>query len=140
MTMRNQNAKIYRANSAVLTIAVTMADGTPYDPSLNAILRWRMSKTANSAEANALARKSFGNGISFATDGKDGIVNVELDPADTDFPSGIYYHELKVEDVGDVNTSMTGFIIIRPSVSMGDNVVPGQNSVKLSGTVPTRTP
>ena len=136
MTVRNQNFKIYRGNSATLSVAVTQADGSPYDPTLNAIIRWRLAKTSSSDEVDALARKSLVSGITLAPGG----VNIVLDPVDTDYPPGVYYHELKIEDAGDVATSMTGFVIIKPSVSMGDNVTPTKLDIKLSGTAPARAP
>ena len=136
MTVRNQNVKVYRGNSASLSIAVTQADGTPYDPSMNAQFRYRMAKTSHALDGESLARKSLGDGIANVAGG----VTITIDPADTDFNPGVYYHELRVEDGADVSTAMIGAFVIKPAVQMGDRIAPTKSDIQLSATVPTRTP
>ena len=137
MTARNQNFKVYRGNSAVLSVMLTMADGSAYDPTIpNITMRWRLSRTSHSPESEALSRKSDSDGISIIAGGVEIVLNSE----DTDFIPGVYYHELKIWDGEDVDTAMTGFAIISGSIPMGDNLTPGSTSTKLMGTAPTRSP
>lgn len=138
MTKRNQNAKIYRGDSAQIVVAVTQADGTPYDPTIGALLRYRMAKTSHATDNESLVRKS-----SAASDGITstplGAVTIVLNPENTDFEPGVYYHELKIWDGVDVATAMTGAFIIRRAIPMGDRIAPTGN-IKLSAVAPTRTP
>ena len=136
MTTRNQNFKVYRANSLLLSVPLTMADGSPYDPSIDVEMRWRLSRTSHSPEEEAVSRKELGNGITKVAGG----VEIALDPEDTDFEPGVYYHELKIWDTGDVDSAMTGFAIIRSSIGMGSTLNPLTKQIRLSGTAPTRTP
>jgi hypothetical protein len=136
MTTRNQNFKVYRANSLLLSVPLTMADGSPYDPSIDVEMKWRLTRTSASPEEEALSRKEIGSGITKVTGG----IEIALNPEDTDFEPGIYYHELKIWDTGDVDSSMTGFAIIRSSAQMGSNLSPTTKQIRLSGTAPTRAP
>lgn len=136
MTARNQNVKVYRGNSAAISVAVTQADGTEYDPTLGVQFRYRVALTSHADDNESLVRKSLGLGISSITGG----VTIVLNPEDTDFDPGVYYHELKVWDSGDVSTALVGAFVIKKSMGMGDKVAPTQGNLKLSGTVPTRAP
>ena len=110
MTTRNQNIKVNRRDTASIPVTLTQADGTPYDPTLGAVLKWRMAKTAHAIETDTLVSKEIGTGL----DVEFGLVTIEIEIADTDFPADIYYHELKVIDGNDVSTAFTGnFIIIQ---------------------------
>lgn len=132
----NQNVKVYRANSASLVIAVVQADGTPYDPTLGAEVFYRMARTSYSPESEALVKKSLGNGITNETGGLTVVIN----PEDSDFDPGIYYHELRIWDSGDVSTAMVGAFIIKAGLPMGHDAYPSAAQISLSATVPTRTP
>lgn len=136
MTIRNQNVKVYRSNSALLSVAVTHADGTPYDPSLGAQFRYRMALTSHADDSEAYVQKSLGKGIATITGG----VNITLNPEDTDFDPGIYYHELQVTDGSDKSTAMVGAFVIKKSVRMGDTIHALQGNLAIDRKLPTRTP
>lgn len=133
MTQRNQNVRVYRGNSVSLTVGITQADGTAYDPSLEAQFRYRMAKTSHASDAETLIRKSLGDGI----ENVEGGVRITVDAAETNLEPGIYYHELRVGDVGDVFTVMVGAFIIKQALQMGDRFAPLKGDIQLSGSVPT---
>ena len=136
MTVRNQNVKIYRGNTVSLSVAVTQADGSAYDPTLGAQFRYRVAKTSHATDDEAMVRKALNDGIASVTGG----VTITLGPDDTNFDPGVYYHELRVADGNDVSTAMIGAFVIKPAVQMGDKITPIKFDLKLSGTIPTRAP
>jgi len=69
MTIANQDVKIYRGNTTVLAVAVTMADGTAFDPSLQVAIRWRLARNWHSPDTEVLVRKQLGAGIELITGG-----------------------------------------------------------------------
>src|SRR5882724_11457611 len=123
MTIRNQTVKVNRGDTALLFVALTQADGTPFDPSINAVIKWRLARTSHTSENMALVRKSLGSGIATVTSPIKGV-NITLKAEDTDFFPSLYYHELKVWDGVDVFTAMTGTFIIKRVIGMGDLVSP----------------
>ncbi len=136
MTQVNQNFKMYRGNSQVIRVDLTTADGSPYDPLVGAVLRWRLAKSPYATEVESLIKKYLNDGITGAT----GYVQIALEPTDTeDLQPGLYYHELKVWDGDDVATAMVGHAVIRPSISMGDTMQPSHVDIVLTGTAPTRS-
>jgi len=137
MTIRNQNAKINRGDSVTLFVALTQADGSAFDPSLNAIMKWRMLRNAYDTEQGALVRKDLGAGITVVTAPIKGV-NISLSAADTDLFPRYYYHELKIWDGADTTTAMTGLIILKRAVQMVSelNVEPASRTIMLSGEVP----
>jgi hypothetical protein len=135
MTIANQNFQMYRGDSHLLQIELFQADGSPYDPTLGAKLKWYMTRSPADAD-DAAVRKSLGSGIT----GFPGMVEILLDPGDTDQPVGLYYHELKVWDQADVATAMTGFAVIKAGARMGDNITSLKADLVLSRTAPIRTP
>lgn len=132
MTITNQDIKLYRGDTATLFVSLNMADGQPFDPTINATFKWRMSANWHTPESEALVRKELGSGIALATGG----VNIALVSADSDFAPGLYYHELKVFDTGDVTTAMTGTVVIKRSVRMGDSSEPAAAVITLQGNIP----
>ena len=139
MTIRNQNAKINRGDSVTLFVALTQADGTPFDPSLNAVMKWRLLRNAYDTEPGALVRKDLGSGITVVVAPIKGI-NISLSAIDTNlFAPRFYYHELKIWDGVDITTAMTGLIILKRSVQMVKelNVEPASRTIMLMGDVPT---
>jgi hypothetical protein len=102
--------KVYRGNAAKIAVALTQADDTPFDPTLNADIRWSMSTTAS---GESLVRKSLTSGINIVAGG----VEIELAGADTNFDPGVYYHELRVVDVSDVETALTGAFVIKRAIN-----------------------
>lgn len=136
MTVRNQNVKVYRANSATISIAVTQADGTPYDPTLNAQFRYRVALTSHADDSEAMVQKSLGAGIVSITGG----VAITINPEDSDFDPGIYYHELQVIDGVDKSTAMIGAFVVKKAVRMGDTIHVLQGNLVIDRKVPIRTP
>lgn len=136
MTVRNQNVKLYRGNSAVLSVAVTQADGSPYDPTLGAQFRYRVALTSHADDSESMVQKSLGKGIAAITGG----VAITLGPDDTDFDPEIYYHELQVTDGTDKSTAMTGAFVIKKAVRMGDTIHTLQGNLVIDRKLPIRTP
>lgn len=114
MTITNQNATIYRGDSAILPVTLTAEDGGPFDPAMATSIKYRLSRTWHSPEEEALVVKEFGNGISAITGG----VQVELSKVDTNLEPGFYYHELKVQQNADRATMMVGTVIIKKALRM----------------------
>ncbi len=115
MTDTNQNFKVYRGDSHSMRVALTQADGNPYDPASGVTVRWRLAKSRYANDSEALILKEIDNGIT----GYAGGVEITLTKEDTDLAPGLYYHELKVEDGADVATAMTGNAVIMPAAKMG---------------------
>lgn len=141
MTVKNQNVKINQGDTVTLFVALTQADGTPFDPTINAVIKWRLLRNAYDDVSEALVKKDLGSGIVTVTSPIKGV-NISLDVVDTNLPVRFYYHELKIFDVGDVTTAMTGLVIIKRAVQMvKENMIsPAARQFNLSGTAPTRTP
>jgi hypothetical protein len=137
VTVRNQNVKVYRANSASLSVAVTQADGTEYDPTLGVQLRYRVALTSHADDSDAMVQKSLGAGI--VSNGTGGVT-ITLNPGDTDFDPGVYYHELQVIDGTDKSTAMTGAFVVKKAVRMGDTIHVLQGNLVADRKLPTRTP
>lgn len=136
MTVRNQIIDVFRGDTKIIFVALTAADGTPYDPSVPGIgVEWRLATSPNAAEADALVRKSLGNGITAEDDG----VNVELNAADTDRRPGLYYHEMKVLDGSDAAVVMTGYCLIRRALHMGQQATPSAGDVAVDSNPPDVT-
>lgn len=138
MTIRNQTVKVNRGDTVTLFVALTNADGTQFDPSATAVFKWRLARTSHTSEDKSMVRKSIGNGLTVVSAPIKGV-NIVLAAQDTDFFPGLYYHELKVFDGGDVTTAMTGTFIIKRVLMMGDLVVPPQQNLVLSPVAPTKT-
>jgi hypothetical protein len=115
VTIANQNVVMHRGDSKTLFVELTNADGTPFNPAAGAEIRYSIAFNASEVGA-PLIFKELGNGIVPATvDDKTGV-NITLTPADTNLFPRQYYHELKVEDQGDVTTAMVGVILVKPAL------------------------
>ncbi len=136
MTVTNQNFKVFRGDTHMLQVTLTQVDGSPYDPTLGAVIRWRLATSPHAAEEDALVRKSLGDGITVVGN----AASIVLAAEDTDMPAGLYYHELKVWEGTDVATMMTGYAVIRRAVQMGDGPSPISGQAVLDRKIPTRTP
>lgn len=136
MTAVNQNFKCYAGNSHVIHVALTQADGSPFDPTIGATLRWRMTQFPWD-DTKSVVQKEWGNGIASASDGG---INITMSSTDMDLKPGLYYHELKVWDGDDVNTALVGYIVIKPSAQMNDHPSPSAAELTASTTGPTREP
>src|SRR6266576_6868897 len=117
MTIRNQNVKINQGDTVTLFVALTQADGTPFDPTINAVMKWRLLRNAYDNALEALVKKDLGTGITIVTAPVKGV-NIALNVVDTNLPVRFYHHELKIFDVNDVTTAMTGLVIIQRAVQM----------------------
>lgn len=114
MTITNQNAMIYRGDTALLEVTLTTADGTPYNPGIGGELKYRLSRDWHTPEADALVSKSLGSGITVV----DNVATISLDEDDTDLDPGIYHHELKIVLAPDVTTAMVGTVVIKKAMNM----------------------
>lgn len=115
MTITNQNVKIYRRDSARLTVTLTTSEDAPYAPAPGDEVRYRLARNASSIEAESLVSKSLVSGITILA----GVATIDLSETDTDLTPGIYYHELKIIDPpSDRATAMVGTVIIKPSLKM----------------------
>ena len=103
----NQNFQIFRGESKELVV-----DTTGYDLTGAATIEWWMATSAFAEEA--MARKDLTSGIVQGTSD----LTISLDPADTDFVPGLYYHELKVTSPDGVQVIMIGNVVIRMSLEM----------------------
>lgn len=112
MTQTNQNFKVYRGDNALLTIALTQADGSEFETPLNAVLKWRMALNWHSPEDETLVSKSLGAGLEVV----EGGVSVELAADDTDFQPGLYHHELRIFDGDDIAMAMVGTMVIKNAI------------------------
>lgn len=117
MTIRDQDIKVNRGDSYGIFIALTNADGTPFDPTVDVVIKWRMVDTSHDLDESAHIRKDLGSGIEIVTEPANGVI-VELSKTDTDLPPGIYYHELKAWDGEDTATTTSGAFIIRRAIKM----------------------
>lgn len=134
----NQNAVVFRGNSASLVVALTQADGTPYDPTLDVEIRYRAARSRYADESECVIRKESGAGVS---DLGGGSISVDLEPSDSDIDPGVYYHELRIWDGTDVATALIGALIVKPALKMTSTqaLSPSAAVIQLSGQVPTRT-
>src|SRR5882757_6841210 len=141
MTIKNQNVKINQGDTVTLFVALTQADGTPFDSTLNAVMKWRLMRNAYDNVLEALVKKDLESGITVVTTPVKGV-NIALNVTDTNLPVRFYYHELKIWDSNDVTTAMTGLVIIKRAVQMvkEDIISPAAKMFMLSGTAPKRTP
>lgn len=114
MTISNQNASIYRGDTAMLAVTLTTEDGAPYSPGIGATLKYRISRDWHTPEAEALVSKTVGSGITV----NGSIATINLLETDTDLEPGVYHHELKVILAPDVSTAMTGTVLIRKAMNM----------------------
>jgi hypothetical protein len=138
VTVTNQNFKVYRADTHVVHVDLTHADGTPFDPSINVQMRWRMTRNP-ADEDDAVIRKALlgeEGGITKTATG----VDIALNGWDTDVPLGCYAHYLIVNDPPDVNTAMTGYAVIQRTARMGTGKSVLQGNLAISKTPPTRVP
>jgi hypothetical protein len=113
MTVANQDFRVYRGDSCQIDVALTAADGTTFRIDAGTQLRWVMTRFP-SDESKAAVVKTLNDGIGPI----DGGVLISLSATDTDLPPGQYYHELKIFDVADVATAMTGTVVIQRSAKM----------------------
>lgn len=115
MTITNQNVKIYRRDSARLTVTLTTAEDVPYEPAPGDEVCYRLARNATTPEADALVSKSLVSGITILA----GVATIDLSEDDTDLEPGLYYHELKIIDPpSDRSTAMIGTVVIKPSLNM----------------------
>jgi hypothetical protein len=115
MTQVNQNAKVYRGDSALFQVTLTTEDGGDYVYAPGDELNYRIARNAHSPENESLVMKSLGNGLTIL----DSVASIDLTTEDTDLEPGLYYHELKIIDPPtERSTAMTGTVIIKPSLRM----------------------
>jgi hypothetical protein len=97
-----------------LEISLTDANGDPFVLTAGGTLKYRVAPTAHSGEEETLIRKELGAGVELF----DGVAEINLLSEDTAINPGDYYHELKIFDLGDVATALTGNFKVRQALSM----------------------
>jgi hypothetical protein len=117
---KNQNVSIPAGDTPTLTIAITVADESAFDPT-GATGTWWMGKTSSSSGADVLLKKSTATtGASFVQDSTtlEWSLWVTLAEADTESQTpGNYYHEaLIVEASGIRSRIMTGTFTVIPTI------------------------
>ena len=112
MTKRAQDVIVYRGNTALVSITLTTADRSPIDttdPDLG--LKWRLAGTFAS-DNDLVLKELITGGITLTP---DGVASIALSSAETDFDPGVYYHEMTITNGGDVDTALTGALVIKPA-------------------------
>jgi len=110
MTRRAQDVIVYRGNTALVSIMLTTADGSPIDVSdPDLAIKWRLAGTF--ASDNDMVLKELNTGGITLT--PDGVASIALASTETDFDPGVYYHEMTITSSGDVDTALTGALVIK---------------------------
>lgn len=108
-TQTPQNFTITSGDSKTLRVSVVDQDGAAVDLT-GASAVWAV---ATSRSTPILLQKATPASITI-TDGPGGLLEVTLDPADTDSFAGSYYHELQIVDnEGRKSTALTGTLNVR---------------------------
>lgn len=109
--------EMFSGDSMRVNFAITDAStGNALDLT-GATVRWQMSraKAVGFSRTPALT-KTEGGGLEIV-DAFGGLILVLLDPEDTEGRSGIFYHELEVQDAdGDLSTAYSGTFTIKKSL------------------------
>lgn len=103
MAELNQNFSMFAGDSKYLTVSVDgVTDFTGAD------IKWVLKNSVNSSE-NVLL-KTTSSGISIV----NGMIQIKLDPADTEAIRGAYYQECELTDsANNVSTIFTGFATVK---------------------------
>lgn len=122
MTKTKQNDTFYAGNIKVLRFTILDETGLPADLSAYTV-RWAMSKYADDGSYSLTPDLKKDNdtlgGVTFVNDGTDGLVDVTIQPEDTDsiVETSRYYHELECVDVlDDPLVAATGTLTIRANL------------------------
>lgn len=130
MTITNQDVDVYRGDSALLEIQLTDANGDPFALTAGGTIKYRVAATSHAEENEAFIRKELGKGVDLT----NGVAEITLLSEDTDILPQDYYHELKIYDLGDVATAMTGNFKIRQALRM-PQVKQVQAKLSISGSI-----
>jgi hypothetical protein len=130
MTITNQDVDVYRGDSALLEVQLTDANGDPFALTAGGTIKYRVAPTSHASEAEVVIRKELGAGIDLF----EGVAEISLMSEDTDIMPQGYYHELKIYDLGDVATAMTGNFQVRQALSM-PQVRQAQAKIGLTGKI-----
>jgi len=120
---KNQNTQVPANNALVVVIAITVADGSLFDPT-GAIGVYIVAKTSTSTGTDILITKSTdpaaGGKAAFVQNPTDltWTLQATLDPSDTkDLTPLNYYHEATIIEAGaKPETIMTGQFTVIPTV------------------------
>ncbi len=113
MTILNQDVILYAGDTATLEVSLTDANGDPFVLSAGGTIKYRLAETSHDSEEDLVA-KELGAGILL----EDSVASIALDKTDTLLGPGVYYHELKVFDSGDVATAMVGAVTMRRALDL----------------------
>jgi len=128
MTISGQNVTVYAGDTQTVAVQLTDANGAPFTLSANGTVKYRVTETSHDSADPEIA-KELNAGILM----DQNVAEVTLLSADTNLPPGIYYHEMKIYDLGDVSTAMTGAFVVRNALNMMGALSQGQSM--LSGRV-----
>jgi hypothetical protein len=108
---------MYVGESKTVFIALTNADGTPFNP-VGSTMEWWLAKTNHSAKT---VSKTLSSGLAISPGG----VNVILESDDTyDLKPEIWYHELKITMPSGLSVATVGAVHLRPALDMRVVVTP----------------
>jgi hypothetical protein len=128
VTITSQNVVVYAGDSQTVAVTLSDANGDPFTLSASGTVKYRVAQTSHDSDDPEVAKELNGGVVM-----NGNVAEVTLLSTDTNLPNGIYYHELKVYDLGDVSTAMTGAFVVRNALSMMGALSQGQSM--LSGRV-----
>ena len=111
---KDQDFEMWEKDSKVLSFTHEDEDGNAVNITGFSLV-WQLWSSKHDASGTPIIEKS-GASISI-TDAPNGVVEVSLDPADTDGKSGIRYHELRATDAsGNEQMVATGTVTIHDNI------------------------
>jgi hypothetical protein len=101
-----------------LVVTVLDANDVPVSLELVQSIKWWVAKKVTSTVHLFTKSAEVGEGITI-TDPPNGELRIDIEPADTEGKSGVYYHELEVIDsAGDIQTVLKGTMtVVRSLIS-----------------------
>ena len=115
MTDVAQDFEIVSGNDRSVNITVTDDDGNAVDLT-GATITWKAATSPEASSALITKTNDSTNGISVSTP-SNGVLTINLDPADTQSLDGVYYHETLVTDSsGNKSTVAIGHMKVRPNL------------------------
>lgn len=108
-----QDFSMFTGDSKTLVIEVLDEDDAVVDIT-GWTFKWRLSRSVRSA---ALVSKTSASGITI-TNSPAGLLEVEIDPADTDaLRAGLYYHEVEgIDQDSEISTVIAGAATLKPTL------------------------
>lgn len=85
--------EIIRGDSVKLEFKFSDIDGKPIDLT-NGDIFFTVKKDAKDLDSEAVIKKDF----AFSGDGKDGIVEIELESSETEIDTGVYSYDVQIKN------------------------------------------